>query len=147
MNQNGNRYALHALKDKRATLAGEIAQLKNRLAWAESQLKHVDATIQIFEPGADPDSIPKKRTGKRVKLFRQGELGRAILDALRTADGPMRTYDVVSALLLSMGHKETARPALAPRVRSNLQYLQRKAGTVAKIGGGGAARWTLANRS
>ena len=138
-----NKYALAALKDKRATLAGEIAQLKNKLAWAESQLKHVDATIGLFEPSLDPDSIPNKRPAKRIKLFRQGELGRLILDALRTADGPLRTQDVVSAIMLAQGHDEAARTALAPRVRGNLQYLQTKAGTVAKIGGGTDARWTL----
>lgn len=141
MNENGNKYALAALKDKRATLAGEIAQLRNKLQWAESQLKHIDATIQIFEPACDPDAIPAKRPQKRIKLFRQGELGRLILDALRTADGPMRTQDVVSAILIAQGHDETARTALAPRVRSNLQYLLTKAGTVAKIGSAGDARW------
>lgn len=143
MNENGNRYALAALKDKRATIAGEIAQLRNKLQWAESQLKHLDATIQIFEPGCDPDAIPNKRPKKRIKLFRQGELGRLILDALRTADGPMRTQDIVSAILIAQGHDETARTAIAPRVRGNLQYLMNKAGTVSKIGGGGDARWAL----
>lgn len=139
-----NKYALAALKDKRATLAGEIAQLKNKLAWAESQLKHVDATIGLFEPNLDPSAIPAKRPKKRIKLFRQGELGRLILDALRTADGPLRTQDVVTAIMLAQGHDEAARTALAPRVRGNLQYLQTKAKTVAKIGSGTAARWALA---
>ncbi len=143
MNENGNKYALAALKDKRATIAGEIVQLRNKLAWAESQLKHLDATIGIFEPNLDPDSIPNKHPRKRVKLFRQGELGRLILDALRTADGPMRTQDIVSAILLVQGHDEAARTALAPRVRGNLQYLVTKAGTVSKIGGGGNARWAI----
>jgi hypothetical protein len=143
MNEKGNRYALAALKDKRATLAGEIAQLKNKLSWAESQLKHVDATIEIFDPATNPGDIPNKRPAKRVKLFKQGELGRLILDALRTADGPQRTQDVVSAIMITLGHEEAARTALAPRVRGNLQYLQRKAGTVAKIGGGRDARWAL----
>lgn len=140
--EKGNRYAITALKDKRASLAGEIAQLKNRLAWAESQLRHVDATLSLFDPKLDPDSLPTKRPGKRVKLFRQGELNRLILDALRTADGPMRTQDVVSAIMIALGHEEPARTALQPRVRSNLQYLQKRE-QVAKIGGGRDARWTL----
>jgi hypothetical protein len=38
MNENGNQYALAALKDKRATLAGEIVDLKKQLAWRVSQL-------------------------------------------------------------------------------------------------------------
>lgn len=141
--ETGNRYAITALKDKRASLAGEIAQLKNRLAWAESQLRHVDATLSLFDPKADPDAIPAKRPLKRVKLFRQGELNRLILDALRTADGPQRTQDVVSALMIALGHDENARTALAPRVRANLQYLMRK-GEVAQIGAGRDARWAVA---
>lgn len=144
MNETGNKYALAALKDKRATLAGEIAQLKNKLAWAESQLKHVDATLALFDPNLDPDQIAAKRPKKRVKLFRQGELNRLILDVLRTACGPQRTQDVVTLVMAALGHDETARTALAPRVRGNLQYLQTKAGMVAKIGGGRDARWTLA---
>ncbi len=142
MNEKGNKYALAALKDKRATLAGEIAQLKNKLAWAESQLKHVDATLALFDPSINPDDIPK-RNRKRVKLFKQGELNRLILDALRTGDGPMRTQDIVSAIMIALGHEEAARTALAPRVRGNLQYLQRQKGDVAKIGGGRDARWGL----
>jgi hypothetical protein len=57
-NENGNRYALHALKDKRATLAGEIADLKKQLAWRVQQLDHVDACLTIFEPTGDPAAIP-----------------------------------------------------------------------------------------
>ncbi len=142
--ETGNRYAVTALKDKRASLAGEIAQLKKKLAWAESQLKHVDATLALFDPNIDPDALPAKRPKKRVKLFRQGELNRLILDTLRTADGPMRTQDVVSSIMLALGHEETARTALQPRVRANLQYLMRK-DEVQKIGGGREARWTLGN--
>ena len=82
MNEAGNRYALAALKDRRATLAGEIVDLKKQLAWRVSQLDHVDACLTIFEPGFDIKAIGIKRPRKRVKLFRQGELGRLIIDAL-----------------------------------------------------------------
>lgn len=143
MNEKGNKYALAALKDKRAALSGEIASIKTKLAWREAQLRHVDATIQVFEPEFDVDGIADKRPMKRVKLFRQGELSRMVLDALRTGEGPQRTHDIVSAIMLAQGHEETLRTALAPRVRANLQYLQKKQGSVAKIGSGRDARWTL----
>jgi hypothetical protein len=84
-NENGNRRALHALRDKRATLAGEKADLKKQLAWRVSQLDHVNACLTIFEPGFDPDKIGLKRPRTRVKLFRQRELGRPIIDALSKA--------------------------------------------------------------
>ncbi len=138
----GNRYALKALKDKRAALAGEIIQLKKKLDWAEGQLRHIDATLALFDPKVDPEAIPAARPQKRIKLFKQGELNRLILDALRTGEGPLRTQDIVSAIMMAQGHDENARTALQPRVRSNLQYLMKR-GEVAKIGGGRNARWAL----
>ncbi|HEY2883927.1 MAG TPA: hypothetical protein VGJ08_01775 [Rhizomicrobium sp.] len=126
-NEIGNRYALHALRDKRATLAGEIVDLKKQLAWRVSQLDHVDACLTIFEPGFDPQKIGLKRPRKRVKLFRQGELGRLIIDALRRAGKLLGTHEVVSALLAEGGFGESARPSLTPRVRGNLAYLEREA--------------------
>jgi hypothetical protein len=145
MNENGNKYALAALKDKRATLAGEIADLKKRLAWRQSQLDHVDATLTIFEPGFDVDAIGVKRPKKRVKLFAQGQLGRTIMDVLRRAEKPTGTHDVVTGLLMALGHEESARNALTPRARSNLAYLQ-KAKKVTKAGRGMKVVWALENK-
>ncbi|HWA69548.1 MAG TPA: hypothetical protein VG821_06920 [Rhizomicrobium sp.] len=141
MNELGNKYALAALKDKRATLAGEIADLKKQLAWRVQQLDHVDACLTIFEPGFDTAKIGAKRP-RRVKLFRQGELGRLIVDALRRAGKPLGTHQIVTALLAEGGYGESARPGLAPRVRGNLAYLE-KAGKIAKAGRGKALVWDL----
>jgi hypothetical protein len=44
--------------------------------------------------------------------------------------------------LAAGGHKDGARAALAPRVRSNLAYLQRRS-KVIKSGAGRTARWSL----
>jgi hypothetical protein len=144
MNENGNRYALHALKDKRATLAGEIRELKSQLDWRLKQLDHVDACLTIFEPGFDVDAIGIKRPRKRVKLYRQGELGRMILDALRKAGEPVGIEAVVTALIQAQGHGEAVRPALKPRVSSNLHYLLREK-RVTKDGRGKAVLWSLAD--
>lgn len=142
MNENGNRYAISALKEQRARLAGEIAHMKKKIAWASEQLKHLDATIRIFEPTGDPNSIPNMRPRKRVKLFRQGELGRLIFDALRRAGEPITTAQVVTAITWATGNDESARPAIAPRVRGNLAY-QHGRKTVVKVGGGRDTRWRL----
>ena len=143
MNEKGNKYALAALKGQRGSLAGEIAHLKKRLAWAEEQIRHVDASLQLLDPQLFPDLIPAKRPQKRIKLFRQGELGRLIVDALRRAGKPLDTRAVVTAVLAAGGHGEGARPALAPRVRGNLAY-QEGRGVVAKAASGRAALWALA---
>jgi hypothetical protein len=142
MNDLSNKYALAALKDRRATLAGEIADLKKRLQVAITQLDHIDACLTIFEYEGDPAAIPAHRTQKRVKLFRQGELGRLILDALRRAGKPMGTHQIVTMLLEAGGYGESARPALTPRVRGNLAYLEGR-GAVVKVGKAGSATWAL----
>lgn len=140
--EKGNKYALAALKDQRARLAGEIVTFQKRLAWAQEQIRHVDASLQLLDPQLFPDLIPMKRPQKRIKLFRQGELGRLIVDALRRAGKPLGTHAVVTAVLAAGGHGESARPALGPRVRGNLAYLEGR-GTVTKAGTGKAVVWCL----
>ena len=79
----GDRYALSALHNKRASLASEIVQLERQLRHCREAMVHVDATLRLLDPSPEPEAIPNKRPPKRIKLFRQGELGRLILDVLR----------------------------------------------------------------
>jgi hypothetical protein len=99
--------------------------------------------LRLLNPSVDIDAIPNKRIVKRVKLFRQGELGRLILGALRDADAPLGTQAITTHILVAGGHGQAARPAMAQRVRGNLAYLQRRS-VVLKIGEGREARWRLA---
>ena len=92
---------------------------------------HVDATLRLLDPSIAIDAIPNKRTVKRIRLFRQGELGRLILGVLRDANGPVSTPEIVTAIIAKGGHSESARRALGGRVRGNLAYLA-KNGKVTK---------------
>ena len=143
MNDTGNKYALAALRSKRATLAGEIAQLEKQAKWKREQLEHVDATLALFDPSYKEGSIPAKKPYRHVKLFKQGELGRLILDSLRRAERPVSTADVVTAIMAAGRHAESARPAMTPRVRGNLAYLERRA-KIVKSGRGKSVAWALA---
>jgi hypothetical protein len=49
-NEKGNRYAIHVLKDRRATMAGEIVQMKEGIAYREEQLTHLDAVLRELDP-------------------------------------------------------------------------------------------------
>ncbi|MGQ0456113.1 MAG: hypothetical protein ACT4OU_03515 [Hyphomicrobium sp.] len=143
MTDNGDRYALSALRNKRGSLAGEIVQLERKLRHCREAIKHVDATLRLLDPSGDPTALPKKRPPQRIKLFRQGELGRHIRDALRTANGaPVLTADIVTYLLKVGGHGEDARAAMAPRVRGNLAYLERRE-VVRKTQRGSLIQWAL----
>ena len=134
-------HAMAALKNTRATIASEIVQLERQLRHRREHLVHVDATITLLDPSVSVEGIPNKRPRKRIKLFRQGELGRMILDAIRQADGePMSTSEIVGAVLEAGGHDEGARPTMGPRVRGNLAYLQRRR-KIAKQGNGKLTKW------
>ena len=82
----GDRYALSALRNKRASLASDIVQLERKLRHCRESLVHVDATLRLLDGSIEPEAIPTKRPIKRIKLFRQGELGRMILRVMREAD-------------------------------------------------------------
>jgi hypothetical protein len=142
MNEKGNRYALSALRDKRAVLASEVVQLESQLRARKLALGHVDATLKLLDPSIEIGAIRTKRPVKRIRLFRQGELGRMILKALRESDAPLSTAQIVAAILAAGGHGDAARPTMAPRVRGNLAYQERR-GTVLKSGSGKAVRWSL----
>jgi hypothetical protein len=139
----GDRYALSALRNRRAAIASDIVQTERHLRHLKETLVHVDATLLLLDPSANPEAIPHKRHVKRIRLFGQGELGRMILDALRDAPGDLSTAEIVTAIIVAGGHGEEARRALAPRVRGNLAYLGRRR-LVVKSGNGRTTRWVLA---
>lgn len=139
----GDRYALSALTKRRAILAAEIIQLERQARARKDALAHVDATLKLLDPDYDAKSIRPKRLVQRIRLFRQGELGRLIIGTLREADQPLSTADIVSAILAAGGHGPSARPAVMPRVRGNLAYLHNRE-KVSKSGSGAGVRWRLA---
>lgn len=138
----GDRYALAALKNRRATIAAEIVQLERQLRHRKDMLVHVDATLQMLDPSIEVKAIPNKRPPQRIRLFRQGELGRMIIDAIRRNGGEASMHQIVTALLAAGGHGEEARQTVAPRARSNLAYQVRQ-GKVVKEGANAMARWRL----
>jgi hypothetical protein len=88
VSDKGNKYAIAALKDRRATMAGEIIRFKQGTRDREEQLSHLDATLRVPDPEYLADTIQPKRI-RRVKLFGGGELSRRIIArfAGRHSDG------------------------------------------------------------
>jgi hypothetical protein len=138
-----NQYAIAALKDRRATLAGEIESYKQGIHDREEMLSHLDATLRALDPSYRADTVAPKKL-RRVKLFGGGELNRLILDALRKGEGkPLTNVEIAAAIVAAKGYGEEAMPALIRRVRANLSYLLRNT-RVAKTGDRLTARWSLA---
>jgi|SRR5579862_5221988 len=147
MNDKGNKYAIAALKDRRATLAGEIVRFKQGIHDREEQLTHLDATLRVLDPEYRADTVAPKRI-RRVKLFGGGELNRLIIDALRRAGGnPVSTPAICDAIIAAKGYGPEAKHALIRRVRANLSYLLRHREAVEKIGNRMTARWRLTDQT
>jgi len=136
-----NQYAIAALKDRRATLAGEIESFKQGITDREEMLSHLDATLRALDPSYRADTVAPKKL-RRVKLFGGGELNRLILDALRRGGKPLTNVEIAAAIVTAKGYGEEAMPALIRRVRANLSYLLRRE-AVTKTGNRLTARWGL----
>lgn len=143
MPDKGNQYAIAALKDRRATLAGEVQQFKEAIRHRLDSLAHIDATLRILDPSYRADTVAPKRL-RRVKLFGGGELNRLILDTLRKAEGrPLSNMEIAKAIIEVKGYGHDSLPALGRRVRANLTYLLRRRGAVKKSGERSSAKWAL----
>ncbi len=92
LTDNGNRYALHALRERRAAIDGELRQCEQRLRHLREMLGHLDATLSLFDPEGNPKAIKPKKPYRRVKLFSSGALSRHILDAMREGGRPMTSH-------------------------------------------------------
>lgn len=137
-----NTFAIPALKEKRAQIAGRVISLKKQIARHHKELANLDATIVLFDPTYRIGSIKPKRTHRRAKLFKLGELGRLCIDALRRAEAPLDTAQVVAAVTLASGQIKANESLMVATVRSNLAYLARR-GKVAQIGKGIGTMWRL----
>ena len=143
MNDLGNQHALHALRERRASLDGELRECERRLRYLKEMLGHLDATLGLLDPSSDPKAIKAKRPYKRVKLFGAGKLNRLILDALRRANGPLSTQGVIDAVVADVGIGPDAVAGMRGRIRSNLLYLAKVRGSVVKEGERETARWSI----
>lgn len=65
-----NTYAIPALKEKRAQIAGRVISLKKQIARHQKELASLDATITLFDPTYKVGSIKPKNARKRPKLAR-----------------------------------------------------------------------------
>src|SRR5271170_6216081 len=88
-------HVVSALANKRAEIAGMIARAQQPLGQFRADLVHLDATIRLFAPAMEPETIPPKRIRQSDLWFEPGGLSRRVLDALRRAGAPIRAPDLV----------------------------------------------------
>jgi hypothetical protein len=139
------KHVVSALRLKRAEISGHIHDLEKRIARQRANLANLDATIKLFSPGTNPDSIPPKRAYRRTRYFAHNELSRLTQDALRTASGPLRTAEIAAAVMQAKGmtaDDAAFKAIVAARALTVLRRLAKR-GAAIKRGTSRDAQWAL----
>lgn len=138
-----DKYALAALKERRAAIAIEITSLESRLRYLREMVEHVNGTIRLFGSDPDPNSIPERKPYRQIRVVEAGELNRLILTALREARRPLSTGEVTNAVIKALGYDPGVVQGMTNRVEANLIYLTQERWIVAKQGDGIAIQWEI----
>ena len=136
-------HVMHALRNKRAELAGALIQIELQFVRQRADLTHIDATMRLFDPDIQPHEILPKQRRANSAWFRHGECLRLIYDELRDAPQPMTTRELTERIV-----RVKAIPADDDRSRGLMQKtllssLNRAKETIARIESGGVVSWRL----
>jgi predicted RNase H-like nuclease (RuvC/YqgF family) len=143
----GHSYAMHALRRRRARLAGEIEKAERAIEPLRERLATIDAAIRIFEPDCNPEMIPAIRPLLRGLFFGYRELSRLTLDALRVAGKPIALAGIVEYAIATKGLEVDARLRrhIGDCARANLMRMERR-GAVRRILAEPETWWELTGR-
>lgn len=136
-------HAITTLRRKREEIESVIASYEAKLDEARRDLSAVNTTLRLFEPNADPETLPV--CGEGWRRFKKGEVVRLCLTAL-AAESLLSTRELAVRIIRAKGLDEgdrVLRKALTYRVRQTLMVAMRRG----EIGDGGKLRnaklWTV----
>jgi hypothetical protein len=140
-------HVVSALRAKRAKISGYIHELEKKIGRLRANLIHIDESLRLFSPGADPDAIPPKRSYRRTRYFAARELSRRCVDTLREANPtPLTTAQIAVTIMLAKGYPADDDAFKGTVIEMVVTVLRRlcKDGSVIKSGATQDAQWTLA---
>src|SRR5215208_6030452 len=97
-----SKQAKFTLLKLHAELGGKIIDNRKEAERLRAAMKHVEAVLKLLEPGYNVRPIAVRRR-KGNPWFKRGTILRHALDVLRKADGPLKTREVVRAMLATRG--------------------------------------------
>ncbi len=136
---------MHALKRKRAQIAGFIADHERKARDWRVALAHVDATLKLFDGELDPDTIKLKRPHRRSQHYCGSDLARLVLDELRKANGTPLTAIALADIAMVAGNvpdQHHVRFAMRQRITKYLTDKE-KAGEMVRVGVAHNTAWML----
>jgi hypothetical protein len=143
-------HVVSALVDKRAELAGQIVRIEQQLGQFRADLVHVDATIRLFAPALEPETIQAKVIRRRDGWFETGEVKRRVLDTLRRSDQPMGAPGLVRVVMIEKGLDPADRASFAKvqlKVGFNLRQLASRGVLIRSTAKQGTVLWSIADQA
>ena len=143
-------HVVSALVDKRAELAGQIVRIEQQLGQFRADLIHIDATIRLFAPTLEPETIKAKVIRRRNDWFEPGEVKRRVLDTLRRSDQPMAAPGLVRVVMSERGLDPADRSVFAKiqlKVGANLRQLASRGVLIRSTGKHGAVLWGIPDQA
>src|SRR5262245_26068328 len=93
-------HVVSALVRRRAELAGDIELAHERLRQMVLDLETLDATLVMFDPSYQVESIKPKAFRPPKDWSNRGQMTRIILSVLRQATEPLTSRDIAVQLLI-----------------------------------------------
>ena len=137
-----NEHVLSGLIRKRAEITAEVAGLQMRLRQLIMDADNLDGAIRIFKPDMDLAEIRLKAVPRRHVAF-EGEVRRAVLDALRETGLALRIKDI--ALRIMEARKLSAADArlVQKKVGACLRKMRGQGTVQSAKGRGDSLHWKL----
>jgi hypothetical protein len=126
---------INALRRKRAEIAGQIRELDARIHDLRRDQGHIDATLKMFDPDAQPRLIkPVRPYRPSNRIFERKEVRIRVTNMLREAEGvPMTTEVMAARIVADKGLEAIAEPMVRRVAIIALKALQKR-GVVASDG-------------
>lgn len=95
------RYAITALKTKRAELAGELDEVESERLSIKLKLNHIDQSLKLLGFHGNPVEMPTRRTYRRE--FKRGELQRLVHEIINSASVPPDNTEIAAEIIRRNG--------------------------------------------
>ena len=138
-------HVVHALKEKRARLAGDLKAAQGRVAQIRADLAAVDACLRIFRADVAPEQItPKVTLGKNPAAVPKGSGGRYALDVLRETSGAFTCEELAIQVLMRLGKEPTPEAVAMLGKTIHSTFSRSRRGMVQYDRSTWPGKWTLA---
>jgi hypothetical protein len=139
----GASQIISTLRDKRLEVADTIERLERQADQYRVDLAHLEATMRLFDPNIEPETLKTATPRGRNEWFRPGECRRRIHDVLRDAAGPMTTREIVEGVMAAKKMPNDDARTRELIQKTVLGSLKRATDTIERVEAAGNLAWQV----